>query len=142
MIFKKITFGFSQPAPAQTKTNAFRVLVIDDEPDVLEAVVLGLRKTGWNIATTSNPKEGFGIAKAFQPSVVLCDASMPEMSGPQVIQMLKDDPATAHIPVVLMTGVAEAYMFDHVPWTGFLAKPFGPLELRDAICGASVKWQS
>ena len=141
MIFNKTKFGFSSSSPINTRASAFRILVIDDEPDVLDAVRLNLRKTGWSISATSNPKEGFELAMAFQPSVILCDASMPVLSGPQVIQMLKDEPATAHIPVVLMTGIAEAFMFEKVPWTGFLAKPFAPAELRDAICSASVKWQ-
>ena len=137
--FKKS--GVSYSAPTITNKGAFRILVIDDESDVLEAVRLGLRKTGWSITATSNPKEGFETAKVLQPSVILCDAAMPNLSGPQIIQMLKTEPKTSHIPVVLMTGIAEAFMFENVPWTGFLAKPFSPDELRDAICSASVKWQ-
>lgn len=64
---------------------------------------------------------------------------MPEFSGAQVIEMLKNDPATADMPVVLMTGIADADMFSHVAWTNFLAKPFGPKELRAAIEGATAR---
>jgi CheY-like chemotaxis protein len=120
----------------------FSVLVIDDEPDVLESVRLGLRSTNWRVLTAATPADGLAKARTLLPNVILCDASMPRMSGPEVIQLLKNDPATAHIPVVLMTGIAEAYMFESVPWTGFLAKPFAPDELRDAVSSAAVKWNA
>ena len=53
--------------------------------------------------------------------------------------MLKNDPATADIPVVLMTGFAEVDMLSNGGWTNFLAKPFGPKELRAAIEGAMAR---
>ncbi len=75
-------------------------------------------------------------ARTYLPDVILCDASMPYLSGPQVITLLKNDPTTVNIPVILMTAVAEAHMFSDVPWTSFLAKPFTPQELREAIVSA------
>ena len=90
------------------------------------------------MAGAATPHDGLIIARTILPDVIICDAAMPKMSGPEVIHQLKLDPTTAHIPVILMTGVADAEPFQHVPWTNFLAKPFTPLELRDAIYSASV----
>lgn len=119
--------------------HSLSVLVIDDDADVLQAVQLGLRLAGWTITATVSPKEGVELARTIKPDVIVCDSSMPEFSGAQVIGMLKNDPATAHIPVVLMTGFAEIDRFSHMAWTGFLAKPFGPKELRAAIESAMAR---
>lgn len=114
----------------------FSVLVIDDEPDVLKSIQLCLR-SGVKLSVTTEPKKGLEMARTQNPDVILCDAAMPGLSGPEVITTLKNDPATAHIPVILMTAVAEAHMFSHVPWTSFLSKPFGAKELREAIVCAA-----
>ena len=64
---------------------SFSVLVIDDDADVLKAVQLGLRSAGWTVATTVDPREGVKMARTIQPNVIVCDSSMPEVSGAQVI---------------------------------------------------------
>lgn len=117
--------------------RVFSVLVIDDEPDVLKAVQLCLRSSGLKLTLTTDPKKGLEMARTLKPDVILCDAAMPDFSGPQLITLLKSDAATAWIPVILMTAVAEAYMFSHVAWTSFLAKPFSAKELREAIVSAA-----
>jgi CheY-like chemotaxis protein len=117
--------------------RVFSVLVIDDEVDVLRSVQLLLRSSGLKLTTTTEPKKGLEMVRTLCPDVILCDAAMPDFSGPQLITMLKNDPETAQIPTILMTGIAEAHMFSHVPWTNFLAKPFGAKELREAIVSAA-----
>jgi CheY-like chemotaxis protein len=117
--------------------RVFSVLVIDDELDVLKSVQLCLRSSGLKLTLTTDPKKGLEMARSVQPDVILCDASMPDFSGPQLISMLKSDAATAQIPVILMTAIAEAYMFSHVAWTSFLSKPFTAKELREAIVSAA-----
>jgi CheY-like chemotaxis protein len=119
--------------------RALSILAIDDEPDILESVRIALRPSGWSVVGAVTPEEGLAMAQQFLPDVILCDAAMPKMSGPEVIQRLKANPVTTSIPVVLMTGIAESHLFDHVPWTSFIAKPFSPEELRDAIYSASTK---
>ena len=115
------------------------VLVIDDQKEILDLVRLTLKPLKWTVNVAKTPQEGLALARSLVPDVILCDAAMPKMSGPEVIQILKTDPATAHIPVVLITGAADSELFAHVPWTNFLAKPFSPRELRDAIYSASAK---
>jgi CheY-like chemotaxis protein len=116
--------------------RVFSVLVIDDEPAVLKSVQLCLRSSGLKLSMTTDPRQGLEMARTSRPDVILCDAAMPDLSGPQLISMLKTDATTAHIPVILMTAVAEAHMFSHVAWTSFLAKPFSAKELREALVSA------
>jgi CheY-like chemotaxis protein len=63
---------------------------------------------------------------------------MPKLSGPEVIDLLKSHPATARIPVVLMSGSSDAHVFAHVQWAGFLGKPFTGDELLSALRNAAA----
>ena len=114
----------------------FSVLVIDDEPDILKSIQLLLRSSGLKLSITADPKKGLEMARTMKPDAILCDAAMPDFSGAELITALKSDPTTAGIPVILMTGIAEAHMFSHITWTSFLAKPFSAKELREAIVRA------
>ena len=118
---------------------ALSILAIDDHAEVLTFIRQALRSSGWTVSTAATPHEGLSMAKAMLPNVILCDAAMPKMSGPEVIRLLKEDASTAHIPIVLITGAADADLFQHVPWTNYLSKPFTVEELRDAIYSASIK---
>ena len=120
-------------------STAFDILAIDDESPVLQMVDLCCRKRGWKVTAVSDLWQGIELERAALPDVILCDASMPDLSGPQLIAILKANPETASIPVVLMSGFAKVDMFSHVPWTGFLEKPFGPKELLAAIESAAAK---
>jgi two-component system, chemotaxis family, response regulator PixH len=113
--------------------GALHVLVVDDEPSVLVSVKLILRSLGWTATTTVNPKEGLDLARSLQPAAILCDATMPDWSGPELIRALKRDPATERIPIVLMSGNADADKLSGTGWTRFIAKPFSIRELRLAI---------
>ena len=118
------------------KSRNISVLVIDDDSSVTTLVSTLLRRSGFTVSSATQARDAFRLAHRIQPDVVLCDAAMPELSGPQVIEALKADPATAEIPVVLMTGIADAHMFAHARWTGFLGKPFDREELCAAVRSA------
>lgn len=110
------------------ESKNLRVLVIDDEPSILAAVRMCLRSTGWTLYLAAKAREGAELARQERPDVIVCDVVMPEMSGRQLLWELKQDPATAHIPFVFMSGAERC--FDAA---GFLEKPFGPHELRHVI---------
>jgi two-component system phosphate regulon response regulator PhoB len=115
-----------------------RVLVIDDDLELLKSVGFELGSTGWIIAVAATPHDGLEMARRLVPNVILCDARMPIMSGLEVVQILKRDSITAHIPIVLMmTGGDEPDIVGNVPVTTFLAKPFGSKQLIEAICTAA-----
>ncbi len=121
------------PPSIYVKPHFLSVLIIDDDPQIARLVATCLRSSGCILEATQKSKEGVALARKISPDVILCDADMPDLSGPQLIEMIKSDPATAHIPVVLMTGFADPSMFSHVRWTGFLGKPFTPSELLSAL---------
>lgn len=105
------------------------VLIIDDDPDMTEAVKQMLEAAGHATAVARNPFHGLKLAREMKPSVVMCDMVMPNMTGADVFRTLASDPATARIPRVMMTGHSDA---DRSCADGFLLKPF-PAEVMLAL---------
>ena len=99
------------------------VLIIDDDPAMTEAVREILEMAGQPTTVARNAFHGLKLAREVRPAVVLCDMFMPDMAGSDVFRELAADPATAHIPRVMMSGYPNA---DRSLADGFLPKPFDP----------------
>jgi CheY-like chemotaxis protein len=120
-------------------------LIIDDEDDIREVAALSLESTaGWEILTASSGRAGIETALREKPDAILMDVMMPEMDGPTTFQHLQADPATSHIPVVLLTAKVQGVdqrRFAGLGVAAVLFKPFDPLTLADQIAEA-VGWKS
>jgi CheY-like chemotaxis protein len=116
-----------------------RILVIEDEADVRKVVELALaRDPELTVRTCASGREGLAEAAAWSPDLVLLDVMMPGMDGPTTLTHLRDNPATAGIPVVFLTArarPAELAHFVSLGARGAIAKPFVPSALRAAIRG-------
>lgn len=110
------------------------ILVIDDEPDFLDAVSLYLKATGsqsYEIITTSNPTEVNRILadEAGRLRMILLDMHMPEYSGLEVLRWIRAHPLLENIPIIMLSGdhMARRHVADTVdPNIDFLLKPFDP----------------
>lgn len=91
------------PAPRGTAT----VLIVDDDPNVRDMLARTLRKEGYRVELATGGAEGLRQAQALMPDVITLDVMMPEMDGWTVLRALKAEPATAGIPVVMLTGVDD-----------------------------------
>ena len=122
-----------------------KVLIIDDEDDIREVAALSLEATaGWEIVTANSGKAGIETALREKPDAILMDVMMPEMDGPTTFQHLQANPATSHIPVVLLTAKVQGVdqrRFAGLGVSAVLFKPFDPLTLADQIAEA-VGWKS
>lgn len=109
--------------------NDQTVLLIDDDKAVARIVAEFLEAAGYRTLVASSGAEGLAVAKSEQPALVICDASMPNMRGEEVIRILKQTPATAAIPTVLMSGYhdSDVGLGDA---DAFLGKPF---QMTEAI---------
>jgi CheY-like chemotaxis protein len=114
-----------------------RILVIDDEDDIREVAQIGLEMVAnWQVITASSGAEGVVKAKAQQPDAILLDVMMPDMDGPTTFRQLQSDPATQHIPVLLLTAKvqsADRRQFADLGVKGVIAKPFDPLKLPEEM---------
>ena len=110
-----------------------RVLIVDDENDIRRIASLSLTAVGgMEVAEAASGPEGVRKAQEELPDVILLDMMMPGMDGPATLQVLRDNPATARIPVVFLTAKAmssEVERLKGLGARGVLTKPFDPMTL-------------
>ncbi len=83
------------------------VMVVDDEPDLLELVAYNIRQDGHEVLTATNGLAALEMVKSRQPDVVVLDVMMPGLSGLEVARRLRSQTETASIPIVMLTARAE-----------------------------------
>ena len=86
------------------KTGTVRILAVDDEPAALDALEEALRPAGFEVIRAGGGRTGVEAARAERPDLVICDLVMPDLDGFGVVGELKSDPATADIPIIILTG--------------------------------------
>jgi two-component system, OmpR family, phosphate regulon response regulator PhoB len=111
---------------------AERVLVVDDEPDIVALVAYHLAKSGYTVSTATNGPEGLAVARRDKPSIIVLDLMLPGLSGLEVMEELRGDSATSNIAVLMLTARREES--DRIKGLtvgadDYLTKPFSPQEL-------------
>ena len=113
-----------------------RLLVIEDEAPLLEIILTMLRYTGFDVVGALDGEAGVGLARTYQPDLVISDIQMPEMDGYGVLQTLRADPATAAVPFIFLTARVAHDDIRYGMGMGaddYLTKPFTNEELLEAI---------
>ena len=113
-----------------------KILVVDDEDDILHFLELVLKEKGYAVATASNGHEALTRAQIEKPDLVLLDIMMPQMDGWEVLKLLRVDEGTSHIPVAMLSARTEAK--DRVQGLqegaiDYICKPFSLQELLGKI---------
>lgn len=117
-------------------TSRKTILAVEDEEDILELVEYNLNKHGFLVLKSGSGEEGLKLARAKLPDAVVLDLMLPDLDGLEVCRALKADPATAHIPIVMLTAKGEEADIvaglemgadDYIP------KPFSPRVLVSRI---------
>jgi CheY-like chemotaxis protein len=112
------------------------ILVADDETHILHVVSLKLRNAGFKVLTAQDGQEALELAQQEKPDLVITDYHMPQLSGLELCQRLKQDPATNGIPAIMLT--ARGYHLDpaDTEQSGILrmlSKPFSPRQLLATV---------
>ena len=112
------------------------ILVADDETHILHVVSLKLRNAGFIVITARDGQEALEMAQQERPDLVITDYHMPHLSGLELCQRLKQDPATSAIPAIMLT--ARGYELDpaDTEQSGILrmlSKPFSPRQLLTTV---------
>ena len=110
-----------------------KILLIEDEPDVIDLLTMQLRKAGgFSAISAADGAEGLKKARAEAPALIVLDLMLPRMSGLEVCKILKTDSSTRHIPIIMLTAKAEEV--DRIVGLEFgaddyVTKPFSPREM-------------
>jgi len=117
-----------------------KILIIDDEDDIREVASLSLQTVaGWDVIVASSGAQGVARASEQRPDAILLDVMMPGMDGPTTFRELRKNPATAGIPVLLLTAKVQGSdqrRFADLGVHAVLFKPFDPLTLSTQIASA------
>jgi CheY-like chemotaxis protein len=109
-----------------------KILVIDDEPELIKAVEIRLKSIGYEVALSYDGRTGIDKAKEIKPDLILLDLIMPIMDGYVVAKKLKDDPETKHIPIIILTASQREDLKTRCRELGvasFIMKPFETSDL-------------
>ncbi|MFD0751836.1 PleD family two-component system response regulator [Mucilaginibacter calamicampi] len=103
-----------------------KILVVDDDNDILEIVTLLLAGRGYEVKALNHGETIFEDIRDFQPHLVLMDVMLGEMDGREICKGLKSDPLTRELPVILISGTHDLVESLHLPGApdDFIAKPF------------------
>ncbi len=115
-----------------TATAGERILVVDDEPDIVALVVYHLAKVGYKVSSASTGPDALAMARRDRPSLVVLDLMLPGMSGFDVLAKLREDANTASVAVLMLTARKEEP--DRIRGLelgadDYLTKPFSPQEM-------------
>ncbi|MDI6710143.1 MAG: response regulator transcription factor [Thermoanaerobacterales bacterium] len=108
------------------------ILVIDDEPHILELVRFNLEKEGFETALAADGLQGLEMARGLKPDLVILDLMLPEMDGYQVCRELRSDPQLTGVPVIMLTArdqELDKVLGFELGADDYVTKPFSPREL-------------
>ena len=120
----------------KSQSQAQKILVIDDEDDYRTMIAATLTFAGYDISQATNGLDGLAAIKFDRPDLVLCDINMPTMDGYTLLDTLKEDPTSASVPFIFLTGDSTKSDIRHGMQLGaddYLTKPFTSDELISAI---------
>ena len=109
-----------------------KILVVEDDPDQLEAIRGNLKEAGFAIGTASNGVDALIKTRSVSPDLIVLDLMLPQLNGLDICKTLRENPATATIPVIMLTGM-DSYFTRVAGFEAginvYLTKPYQPAEL-------------
>jgi DNA-binding response OmpR family regulator len=115
---------------------ATKILVADDEPDVLLIIKTGLTLEGFDVVTAPNGRDALLTATEERPNLIILDVMMPYLSGFEVLEKLKENDDTAQIPVIMLTGLSDRESIQQALLSGsdrYIVKPFEFTDLLQKV---------
>jgi CheY-like chemotaxis protein len=113
-----------------------KILVVEDDPDIIRILTHVLTSAGYHVIPAYGGEDAIRKVKQHMPDLVLTDLAMPKVSGVEVIEVIKTDPDTQHIPVIAVTahvwdGIAQSA--GQVGCDGYIAKPFNTKQIIQEV---------
>ena len=127
---------------SKKKTAQARILLVDDEPDLVSTIQCRLEQCNCEVITAGNGKEGLEKAVNEKPDLILLDTNMPVMNGHEMLERLREHSGLKSIPVIMVTVVCEPQDIANASSYGitdYVTKPFDFTELMEKIAKALQK---
>ncbi|MCS6861538.1 MAG: response regulator transcription factor [Abditibacteriales bacterium] len=122
-----------------------KVLVIEDEPENQLVIRMILETEGFEVVPVEDGHQGFDAARIEQPDLILLDVMMPDINGFDVFRQLRHSADTQHIPVIMLTALAQRWDVERAVRVGvddYVIKPFEPDDLLASIRAALRRCQN
>ncbi len=129
---------------SKKKTSQARILIVDDESDIVSTIQYRLKFCEFDVITASNGKEGLEKTANERPDLILLDINMPVMDGHEMLERLKNHPDLKDIPVIMLTAYSDKRDIVKAAEFGiadYVTKPFDFTELMEKISTALEKKQ-
>jgi len=113
-----------------------RVLVVDDEPDLVRILEFGLKAAGYQVDTANDGQEGLKKARELKPDIILLDLMLPKLDGYKVCRLLKFDERYKHIPIMILsarTQEGDQNLAHEMGANRFMTKPYEFAEILEHI---------
>ncbi|MDN5292822.1 MAG: two-component system, OmpR family, alkaline phosphatase synthesis response regulator PhoP [Eubacteriales bacterium] len=111
---------------------AAKILVVDDEPNIVELVRFNLEREGYEVIAAGRGSEGLKAAREKKPDLIILDIMLPEIDGYEICRLLQQDAETSHIPIIMLTARGEEVdrvLGLELGADDYITKPFSPREL-------------
>lgn len=121
---------------AEANVNRRKILVVDDSQPIATIIEVALKKEGYDVCIGHDGVEGLKLALVEKPDLIICDSVMPRMDGFALIRALRANPATAQIPMILLTSKASGEDEQRAFEAGFLdfvPKPVQPIRIVSRV---------
>ena len=126
----------AHPKPASAKAAAYKILVVDDDPDIVELLEFNLKKEGYLTAAAADGRQALVTAQEFGPDIILLDVMMPHLDGIATCRLLREQPRFKDTYILFLTARAEEFSEVAAFEAGaddFLAKPIKPRALLSRL---------
>lgn len=113
-----------------------RVLLIEDEPNIIEAIRFILSRDGWAVDTHADGQTALDAVARRRPDIIILDVMLPNRSGYDILADLRADPETSDLPVLMLTARGQKKdreLAERVGASRFMTKPFSNAEVLDAV---------
>ena len=109
-----------------------RILIVEDDKDIVEMITYNLQKEGYKTISAFNGEDGIYLAKKQKPDLLILDIMLPERDGLDVCKSLRNQDSTKHIPIIILSAKsleADKVIGLELGADDYMAKPFSPREL-------------
>ncbi len=119
-----------------------QVLLIEDEPNIIEAISFILSRDGWTVKTHSNGADAVEMVKERRPDVVILDVMLPGKSGYDILREMRDDPEINGLPVLMLTArgqTKDREIAERAGCDAFMTKPFSNADVLETVRALAAK---